>query len=130
MPRCGQESRIANTFPSEVAPQHQRHFQQHRRNKFLPTNLRAAHRRIPKSHRNPASSSGVDPRAASAFSCNIVRTASLIVGIVVQRLASQQPRSSSNCVIWNRRILRLEQIDVRHVLLADSPFASTPERRS
>jgi hypothetical protein len=60
----------------------------------------------------------------------MLRTASLIVGIVVQRLVSQQPRCSSKLHDFGfGGILGAEQIDVRHVLLADSPFVPTLERR-
>src|SRR5882757_9686048 len=120
---------MAKAFPSDVRPNTSGTSSSIAVTSFCPriSALRTAG--YQKSHRNPASASGEDSRAVWVLVCNMVRTASLIAGIVVQRLLSQQPLLVQLRDLEFGAIVDTEQIDVRHVPLADSTFAPTPERR-
>jgi len=137
------------------ASQHQRHFQQHGGHESLPRDLRAPHRRIPEIPQKSGINRWCSLWRWSASVCKVVRTASLMIDSIwnVQRrlLAREKPRiqaapTTQRIVVYRpmaeqsprRRfaefdigvIVILEQIDVRHLLLADSRRSNSGAPRS
>ena len=72
MPRCGQRSRMAKYFPSDLRPEHQRNAEQNGLRHLLPANLRRADRRVPVVVDERGSWPGRSNRSASDFTSHVV----------------------------------------------------------